>query len=61
MVARPVSRDDPQRQPEGSRRAADGKPLLPTYLGITGLLILTASSGAIRPSPTIWLSLPQSD
>jgi adenylate cyclase len=42
-------RDHLQSRPERSRRTADGRPLWPTYLGITGLLllILIALAGGI--------------
>src|SRR6516165_11519899 len=51
-------RDYPQRPPEGSRRAADGQPLWPTYLEITGLLllILIALAGGI-----IWYNSSKSN
>jgi adenylate cyclase len=47
-----------QGRPEGSRRAADRRPLWPTYLGITGLLllILVALAGGI-----IWYNSVKSD
>jgi hypothetical protein len=51
-------RDYLQSRPESSRRAADGRPLWPTYLGITGLLllILIALAGGI-----IWYNSVKSD
>jgi adenylate cyclase len=51
-------RNYPQPRPEGSRRAADGQPLWPTYLWITGLLllILIALAGGI-----IWYNSSKSN
>jgi adenylate cyclase len=50
--------DYPQRRPERSRRTPDMKPLWPTYLGITGLLllILVALAGGI-----IWYNSSKSN
>src|SRR5262245_5338493 len=52
------SRDYPQRRPAPSRRAVNGTPLWPTYLGITGLLllILVALAGGI-----IWYNSSKSN
>jgi adenylate cyclase len=52
------SRDYPQHRPERSRRAVNGTPLWPTYLGITGLLllILIALAGGI-----IWYNSTKSN